>query len=51
MNDKKVLLIILICNGLNGICTLMFGNKIVAIMCFIAMIYAIYGLTKINSDE
>lgn len=51
MINKAVFLIMIICNGLNGVFMLMLGNKIIAILCLIAMIYATYGLIKINSDE
>ena len=51
MTNKEILLIMIICNGLNGVFMLMLGNKIIAILCLTVMIYAIYCLTKINSDK
>lgn len=51
MINKVILLIMIICNGLNGVFMLMLDNKIIAIICFIAMIYPTYGLIKINSDK
>ena len=51
MINKEILLIMIIYNGLNGVFMLILGNKIIAILCLIVMIYATYCLTKINSDK
>ena len=51
MINKEVLLITIICNGLNGVSMLILGYKIIAILCLIVMIYATYDLIKINSDK
>lgn len=51
MKGKEILLVMVACNGLNGVFMLILGYKLVSILCLGAMLFAMYGLFNTNKDQ